>query len=134
MLLAVPLSRRWAVLSHTDAPLRSSLLPERYLSPAEMLANASVSPGAAQPRLDHCSPCWGATVCGHDIAAIWVACFSRWPAMSLLAGWRCTTMRPSPWARRSTSALRFGSPAATLSSQASFIGEAVRLLIRFLRT
>ena len=47
---------------HTDAPLRSSLLPERYLSPAEMLANASVSRGAAQPRLDHCSPCWGATV------------------------------------------------------------------------
>jgi hypothetical protein len=41
---------------------RARLLPETYLSPAELLANATVSHGASPPRLDHCAPCWGSTV------------------------------------------------------------------------
>eukprot|EP01043_Picozoa_sp_COSAG02_P007628 COSAG02_NODE_231_length_27944_cov_5.843347_20_plen_696_part_00 len=55
----------------TDSPLKAfwdlppaavRLLPERYLSPQQMLSNATVSAGASQPQIDHCSPCFGSNV------------------------------------------------------------------------
>lgn len=43
-------------------PPDQRLLPEVYLTPQQMLANASVSTGASHPVIDECSPCWGSNV------------------------------------------------------------------------
>ena len=51
------LQKFWAL-----PPAAARLLPERFLSPQQMLTNASVSAGASQPRIDGCAPCWGSQV------------------------------------------------------------------------